>query len=245
MIREFFVNDTPKFLFKQFGLIHNIFSIIPVIFLILIYINRNKIAKIPKEKSKRILKICAVILLLNMIIFTVGFLYYGVFDYKKHLPFHLCFIANYMFMYGILFEKEWILKYTIFLCFIGPIPAILWPDMVSTIDNFEWWQYVISHHFFIIVSFFSYYALGYKVEFSNYIKVFIFTNFLMFIMYPFNLIFDTNYIFSTEIPDNVMVLYPWLKYFPPMLTLEVVGLVISGAIYYFIIKKRNLELKSN
>ena len=75
-------------------------------------------------------------------------------------------------------------------------------------------------------------------------KVFIFTNILMLIMYPFNLIFKTNYIFSTEIPANVMVLYPWLKYFPPMLTLEVVGLVISGAIYYFIIKKRNLELKS-
>lgn len=244
MIREFFVNETPKFLFKQFGLIHMIFSIIPVIALIIIYINRNKIASIPKEKSQKILKISAIILLLNMIIFTFGFLYYGVFDYTKHLPFHLCFIANYMFMYGILFEKEWILKYTIFLCFIGPIPAILWPDMVSTIDNFEWWQYVISHHFFIIMSFFSYYALGYKVKINNYIKVFIFTNLLMFIMYPFNLYFGTNYIFSTEIPQNVMVLYPWLKYFPPMLTLEVVGLAISGAVYYFIIRKRNIELKS-
>lgn len=244
MIREFFVNETPKFLFKQFGLIHMIFSIIPVIALIIIYINRNKIASIPKEKSQKILKISAIILLLNMIIFTFGFLYYGVFDYTKHLPFHLCFIANYMFMYGILFEKEWILKYTIFLCFIGPIPAILWPDMVSTIDNFEWWQYVISHHFFIIMSFFSYYALGYKVRINNYIKVFIFTNLLMFIMYPFNLYFGTNYIFSTEIPQNVMVLYPWLKYFPPMLTLEVVGLAISGAVYYFIIRKRNIELKS-
>lgn len=243
MLREFFVNETPKFLFKQFGLIHLIFCFIPLIGTILIYLNRNKIAKIPKEKSKKILKISAVILLLNMIIFTVGFLYYGVFDYKKHLPFHLCFIANYMFMYGILFDKEWILKYTIFLCFIGPIPAILWPDMVSTIDNFEWWQYVISHHFFILVSFFSYYALGYKIEFKNYIRVFIFTNLLMFIMYPFNLKFGTNYIFSTEIPANVMVLYPWLKYFPPMLTLEVVGLAISGAIYYFIFRRRNLELK--
>ena len=245
MLREFFVNEEPKFLFKQFGLIHIIFCLIPVIALIIIYLNRNKISKIPKEKSKKILKICAVILLLNMLIFTIGFLYYGVFDYKKHLPFHLCFIANYMFMYGILFDKEWILKYTIFLCFIGPIPAILWPDMVSTIDNYEWWQYVISHHFFISVSFFSYYALGYNVNFKDYIKVFIFTNVLMLIMYPFNLTFDTNYIFSTKIPDNVMILYPWLKYFPPMLVLEVVGLIISGLIYYFIIRKRNIELKSN
>lgn len=242
MLREFFVNENPKFLFEQFGLIHILFSLIPVIGFIIIYLNRNKIANIPKEKSKKILKIAAIILLLNMLIFTFGFLYYDVFDYKKHLPFHLCFISNYMFMYGILFEKEWILKYTIFLCFIGPIPAILWPDMVSTIDNFEWWQYVISHHFFFLASIFSYYALGYKVELKNYIKVFIFTNFLMLIMYPFNLIFETNYIFSTEIPANVMVLYPWLKYFPPMLTLEVVGLVISGAVYFFIIKKRNQEL---
>ena len=245
MLREFFVNEEPKFLFKQFGLIHIIFCLIPVIALIIIYLNRNKISKIPKEKSKIILKICAVILLLNMLIFTIGFLYYGVFDYKKHLPFHLCFIANYMFMYGILFDKEWILKYTIFLCFIGPIPAILWPDMVSTIDNYEWWQYVISHHFFISVSFFSYYALGYNVNFKDYIKVFIFTNILMLIMYPFNLTFDTNYIFSTKIPDNVMILYPWLKYFPPMLVLEVVGLIISGLIYYFIMRKRNLELTSH
>ncbi len=243
MIREFFVNESPKFLFKQFGLIHHIFILLSIIGIILIYVNRNKISKIPKETSKKILKTIAIILLLNMIIFTVGFIYYGVFDYKKHLPFHLCFIANYMFMYGILFNKEWILKYTIFLCFIGPIPAILWPDFISTIDNFEWWQYVTSHHVFILTSFFSYYALGYKIVKKDFIKVFILTNLLMLVMYPFNIAFDTNYIFSTSIPDNVMVLYPWLKYFPPMLTLEVVGLVISGGLYYFIFNKRNKELQ--
>ena len=64
----------------------------------------------------------------------------------------------------------------------------------------------------------------------------------MLVMYPFNLLFDTNYIFSTEIPDNVMVLYPWLKYFPPMMTLEVVGLTISAGLYAFIFNKRNKEL---
>ena len=244
MLREFFVNENPNFIFKQFGLIHNIFILIPIIGLIIVYLNRDKIAKIPQEKSKKILKVSAIILLLNMIIYTGGFLYYGCFDYTRNLPFHLCFIANYMFMYGILFDKEWILKYTIFLCFIGPIPAILWPDFISTIDNYEWWQYVISHHFFIIVSFFSYYALGYKVDKKDYIKTFFLTNALMLIMYPFNLAFNTNYIFSTEIPANVMVLYPWLKYLPPMLTLEVVGLGISGLIYYFIIRKRNIELKN-
>ena len=64
----------------------------------------------------------------------------------------------------------------------------------------------------------------------------------MLAMYPFNLKFHTNYIFSTKIPDNVIALYPWLKPFPPMLTLEITGLVISGLVYYFIIKKHNQEL---
>lgn len=242
MIREFFVNENPQFLFRQFGLIHNIFSVIPLIGCLLIYFNRAKVARIKQDKSRKFLKISAWILLLNMFIYTFGNLYFGSFDYRRDLPFHLCFIANYMFMYGILFNKENILKYTIFLSFIGPIPAILWPDLISTIDNFNFWQYVISHHFFIMVSLYSYYALGYKVEFKNYIKTFLLTNALMLIMYPFNLIFDTNYIFSTKIPDNVMVLYPWLKYFPSMLTLEVTGLVISGAVYYFIIRTRNKEL---
>ena len=242
MLREFFVNEHPRFLFHQFGLIHDIFIGLAIIGVIVIYLNRQKISKIPKEKNKLILKISAVILLINMIIFTFGNLYFGSFDFNEHLPLHLCFIANYLFIFAILFNKQSILKTTIFLSFIGPIPAILWPNLVSTIDNFNFWQYVISHHFFICISLYSYYALNYHVEFKNFIITFIFTNFLMLAMYPFNLKFHTNYIFSTKIPDNVIVLYPWLKHFPPMVTLEVTGLVISGLVYYFIIRRRNKEL---
>ena len=241
-MREFFINENPVFLFKQFGLIHNIFTAIAVIGVILVIINRNKISKIPRKKSMVFLKICAIILLLNMIIYTFGNLYYGCFDYKEMLPFHLCFIANYMFMFGILFEKESILKITIFMCFIGPIPAILWPNLVSTIDNFNFWQYVISHHFFMIVSLFSYYALNYRVRRIDYIKTFILLNTLMLAMAPFNKLFDMNYIFSSKIPDNVMVLYPWLKYFKPVLVLEVLGLVISLSLYRFLVVNRNKEL---
>ena len=68
MLREFFVNETPKLLFKQFGLIHNLFILSAIIGVILVYKYRDKISQIPKEKSKKILKIIAIILLLNMII---------------------------------------------------------------------------------------------------------------------------------------------------------------------------------
>lgn len=242
MLREFFVNEDPHFLFVPFGLIHNIFTFLAIISILVIYINRNKIAAINKKKSKKILKICAIILLLNMIIYTFGNLYYGSFDYREMLPFHLCFIANYMFIIAILLNKENILKLTIFISFIGPIPAILWPNLISTIDNFNFWQLVISHHFFMNVSLFSYYAYGYKVTKKDYLNVFILLNILLIIVYPFNKIFNTNYIFTNYFPDNVLKLYPWLEPLPVVPVLEILGLTISFIIYVVLIRARNKEL---
>lgn len=243
MIREFFVNENPVFLFKPFGLIHNIFTICAILFIIIIIFNRNKIFMLPKKRKNKILKLCAIILLINMVIYTFGNLYFGSFDYKTMLPFHLCFIANYMFIFGILFKKESILKLTIFISFIGPIPAILWPNLVSTIDNFNFWQLIISHHFFMNVSLFSYYALGYKVANIDYIKTFIFLNTLLLIAYPFNKLFDTNYIFTNYIPLNVVKLYPFITKYPTILVLEIIGIIISFIVYRFLVVSRNKELE--
>lgn len=241
MIREFFVNEHPHFLFKQWGLIHNIFTFLAVLSLIIIYLNRNKISKL--NNKEKILKISAIILFINMIIYTFGNLYFGSFNYKEMLPLHMCFIANYMFIFSILFKKYNILKYTLFMSFIGPIPAILYPDLVSTIDNFNFWQLIISHHFFINVSLFSYYALNYKIGKKDYLKTFLLLNILLLIITPINKLLDTNYIFTNYIPQNVIDLYPWLTHFSPYIVLEVVGLIISYLIYIIIICQRNRELE--
>lgn len=240
MLREFFVNENPHFLFKQWGLIHNFFTIGTIICLLFLYLNKNKLSK--NKNKEKILKVSAIVLLINMIIYTVGNLYYGSFNYKEMLPFHLCFIANYMFIIAILFNKHNILKYTLFMSFIGPIPAILWPNLISTIDNFNFWQLIISHHFFICISLFSYYTLKYRIEFKDFLKTYVFVNLLLIIVTPFNYFFNTNYIFTNYIPDNVIVLYPWLKLFPTYLVLEVLGLCIASLIYNLIIKPRNKEL---
>ena len=186
-IKEFFRNDHPFIPFKEFGFIHCLCILLVIITLIIIYLNRNKISAMKDKTKKIILKGTAILMLINMIIYNIAPHLFGYFDYK--MPFQLCFIAGYMFMYGILFEKEWILKLTLFLSFIGPIPAILWPDMPSTFDDFNFWKYFISHHIFICASFFSYYALNYRITIKDIIKAFIFTNCLVLIMMPFNYAF--------------------------------------------------------
>ena len=245
IIREFFVNENPIVLYKPFGFIHLLFIFLCFIATIIIYHNRNKISKISRKNIDKILKTCAVILLLNMIIYTFGNLYYGSFDYKEMLPFHLCFIANYMFIYAILFNKESILKITLFMSFIGPIPAILWPDLVSTIDNYNFWQLIISHHFFLNVSLFSYYSLNYSIKKNDIHVVFIFLNTILLISYPLNKSFNTNYIFTNYIPDNVLELYPFLDGIPALLILEIVGMIILFLTYKLVINNRNKELSKN
>lgn len=239
MLREFFVNENPQFLFKQWGLIHNFFSVATLMLLLIIYLYKDRFSK--NKNKEVILKISAIILLINMFIYTFGNLYYGSFNYKEMLPFHLCFIANYMFIVAILFKKYNILKYTLFMSFIGPIPAMLWPDLISTIDNFNFWQLIISHNFFICVSLYSFYALNYQIVFKDFLKLFLFLNLLLIIVTPFNYIFDTNYIFTNHIPENVIDLYPWLTKFPPHLVLEILGLGIASLIYILIIKPRNKD----
>ncbi len=240
-IREFFVNEHPFIPYKQFGFIHCFCILLVIVVLIFIYIKRNEISKINENKKRKILKIIAIIMLVNMLIYNIAPHVFGYFDYKIHLPFQLCFISGYIFMFAILFNKDELLKITLFLSFIGPIPAILWPDMPSTFDDFNFWKYFISHHVFICASFFSYFALNYKIEFKDIIKAFIFTNCLVLIMMPFNYAFDMNYIYSSEIPANIIELYPWVSKFPPFIVIEITGIIITFLLY-LLIKKRNKEL---
>ncbi len=240
-MREFIVNEYPGTEFKMFGPHHLACILLVIIGLFLIYIFRNKISNLSMKTKRRILVIGALILLFNMLFYTFTNIYYGIFDYKIHLPFHLCFISNYMFIYGILFKDERILKYTFFLAFIGPIPAILWPELPSCFDYYKFWEYFMSHHLFILLSFFSYYALNYKIELKQIFKIFIFTNALIIIMMPFNHLFNMNYIYSSEIPPYIVATYPFLKYFNPVLILEALGLVITILLYQ-LARLRNKEL---
>ena len=145
-------------------------------------------------------------------------------------------------MYGIFFKKESILKITFFLSFIGPIPAILWPDLPSTFDDFNFWKYFISHHIFICASFFSYYALNYKITKNTILDVIIVTQIMILVMMPFNIIFDMNYIYSSEIPSNIVEMYPFLNYILPIFVIEAIGVLIFILLYQ-LVKKRNKELE--
>lgn len=234
MFKEFFVDEVVGINFKLFGRIHFGCILITLASLVMIFLLRKRIKNMPMKSKKRILKIAACMMLCNMIIYNITKLYYGTFDYKKDLPFHLCFVSGYLFMYGILFDNKEILKMTFFLSFIGPLPAMIYPELPSAFDSMRFYEYFISHHFFMISSFFCFFAYDLDISWKDVVRTYLFASALFFLMMPINKIWGCNYVFSSGIPKFIKDLYPFLNHIHPVIVLEILGTSILLIMYQFV-----------
>ena len=243
MLKEFFVDENINIPFKLFGKTHWFLMILVLVGLILVYIKRKRIYLFPKTCKRKIVVIFAIILLLNMLTLYISSLCYQTFDYKTMLPFHLCYLANYFYILAVILNKEKWYPYIYFLSFLGPIPAILFFDVPSVFESFNFYLYVISHHLLVIMGLFTFYLYPKKVNFKYLIKLFMILNVIYFLMKIFNVYFDTNYFFSEAIPPFIIELLPFLKYFPVVIILEGMEIIIIAVLYLFF-KSQDGLLKS-
>ena len=245
MLKEFFIDEVITIPFKLFGKTHIFLMAFVVFCCLIIYLNREKIYNLNLNLKNNLTKIVAFILLSNMLILYLSQFLYHNFDYKTMLPFHLCYIANYFYVYVILFRKNNLYKYIYFLSFLGPIPAIIFFDVPSIWESFNFYLYLISHHFLVIASFFTFYMYPKKINKKDISKLIIILNFLYLVMSIFNYYFNINYFFSDGIPPFITELLPFLKYFPTTLVLEIMELIIIILIYKFINSEyEKIKLKS-
>jgi hypothetical integral membrane protein (TIGR02206 family) len=210
MIKEFFIDEIAGAPFVLFGLTHFILVITTIIFSVIMHKNRNKLYSINKNKKRKISLFLITFLFINMTIYYLSLAYYGHYDWKVHLPLHLCFISGYLFMYSVLTNKINIYKIVYFFAFIGPIPAILLPDLKSGFDSFLFYQQVISHHVFLLSSLFIFYAYNVDIKIKDMFKSLIVGLGIFSVMYIFNSILETNYIMQNKLPDHVLKLFPFL-----------------------------------
>lgn len=223
-MKEFFLDNKIEMPFILFGKIHIMCILILIIGLIIIYKLRHKIKKIKKKKEIKI--IMFLILFLNMIIYYGSYIYYGVYDWKVHLPLHFCFIAGILFMTYLLTNNRKLYKMIFPLTFIGPLPAIFYPDLTSSLDYFVFYQYFISHHILMLFSYFTLYLDNFNITIKDTINTFILANIIFITMFIFNQIFQTNYIMSNKLPDFILELYPFLKNIWPPIILETIGIIV-------------------
>ena len=246
-MREFFVDDIAGIPFHLFGWVHFLCIAATIVGLFYIYINRNKLSYLSNNVKTKIKLLIIGIMFINMKLYYIPLIIYGRYDWTNHLPLHFCFISGYLFMFALLTNNRKLYKLTYFFAFMGPIPAILWPnsDIKSSFESFLFYQYIISHHFFLIANMFVFYAYSYKFNIRDLQKAFLVANFIFVTMAIFNFVFKTNYIMSDSLPPHIIQLFPFLsKIDHPFIVLEITGMIIM-LIAYIPIYFRNKEKTEN
>ena len=236
-MREFFVDNHVGIPFYMFSWIHFLLIILTSIIVYIIYKFRNDIRNI--KMKKKIRYVIALIMFLNMTIYYGAYVYYGVYNWKVHLPLHLCFISGYLFMYALVCNNIKLRKLAYFMAFIGPLPAIIWSDL-NSVDSFVFIQFIISHHFFLCVNLFVYYMDNLSINISDVKKVFVFVNTIFIVMLIFNVIMNTNYIMTKSFPETFLELYPFFRGITPIPFLEIAGIIVAF-IAYIPVYYRNKE----
>lgn len=231
-MKEFFLDEKIGIPFKMFGWVHFLCIGLLILGLFLVFHYRKQLHDL-KPKSKRKIKIImAVIMFLNMCIYYGSYLYYGVYDWHVHLPLHFCFISGNLFMLAMVFNSKKLYKITYFFALMGPLPAVIWPDLKSSFDYFVFYQYFISHHLFIIFSMWVYCMDQPEMNIKDVIKAGVVANLIFLIMFIFNQIFGTNYVMSNSLPEQVLELYPFLTHINyPVIVLEITGIFVLAIGY--------------
>lgn len=239
-MRSFFELEPGLFHFKLFGFWHILTIIVTIVSIILIYRNREKIRKW-KYHDKPMRYLIASIMFLNMTVYYLSKIILGIYDIRVHLPLHFCFISGYLFMFLLVTNSKKMFKYVYFFSYAGPLPAIILPDLICGPDRFVFWQFFISHHFFIISSMYILFVLDYKITRKDSVKSILYANIVFGLVFIFNQLFHTNYIMTSSLPAHVLKLMPFLKYFDfPIIWLELAGIMAFMVAYiplYFWNKK--------
>lgn len=232
-LKEFFVDEIVFIPFKLWGKTHLFLILFVLVGLLLVYLNRKKIYQILPKNKRKITLVFASILLLNMTLLYVSSFAYDCFDYKTMLPFHLCYLANYFYMFVIFLKKESLYPYLYFLPFLGSIPAIIFFDVVSVWESFNFYLYLISHHLFIIMGLITFYMYPRKIKYRHVFRLILTLGGIYLFMVGFNQTFGTNYFFSEGIPPFILEMLPILNKFPVSLILVLMEILIIWVLYTF------------
>jgi len=240
-MRDFFTNigGTP---FILFGPIHIFITIITIIGALLIFIHRDKLKSIKCKENIRY--ILAAVLFINMTVYYISLVILKNYDWRIDLPLHFCFITGFLFIYTLITGNKKLYSVIYFFTFVGPIPAMIWPDLKFDYDRFIFWQFIISHHFMLLSSIFVLAVLEYKICKKDILKAYVIGNVIVIVMSIFNGIFKTNYIMMGELPAHIYRIYPFVKYMPPIFWLEAVALCAMTIAYipaYLINRHENLK----
>lgn len=212
-----------------FGKLHIGISVAFLAAAVLIFVFRNRLARIDRRAARFTM---AGILAANMLLHYGSRIALGIWRFEEDLPLHICFVTNFLLIFILLTDnKGGLFRVVYYFTLIGPLPAMIWPDLSYSWQSYTFWQFVISHHVMLLFSFYCLFVLGYETTLKSILPAFFIGNMYIGAVWIFNAVFGTNYIMMSELPEQLYELYPFLDAMPPLVWLELVGAAVMLAAY--------------
>ena len=191
---------------------------------------RSSLRKSPRKDAVRLWM--AGLLFCNMLLFYLTLAGEGTLDWRVHLPLHLCHITGYVMMVVLLTGSRRVFSVLYFFTFLGPRPAMLFPNTPTDFTKFYTWNFVISHHLLLLCGLYCLTVLQWKVRWRDLAAAFGCGLVLFLAVNQFNLAFGTNYIMTAALPQHLVEQFPFLADCPlPFLWLAGAGGIALMAAY--------------
>lgn len=130
----------------------------------------------------------------------------------RSLPLHLCgwsmfLTVFYLFSYPRRRQLCFDLAY--YWTLVGGFLTIIGPDLPADYPSVGFWQFFATHCLVVAGNIFAIFGLGYWPSKKSLLRAFIYTNGVMFVLIPINLLLDANYFYIFAPPETDLPLFFW------------------------------------
>jgi len=173
----------------------------------------------------------------------------GTFDINRHLPVHLCRLANLMIPLVMVWRSYFVYEILFFWGLSAMLQASFTPDIAAGFPHFHYFRFLVGHQGVILALIYATVVYEIRPTFKSLIKSFIALNIFLAIAAIVNLLLDSNYFWicgkpvnhiGERIPTLLDYMGPWPWY---ILTCEFVALAHFLLVYspFYIMNKRKVQ----
>ena len=193
---------------------------------LVIYYLRDKTIEF-KEITSKYFAYLAIIIYLTTNIITVIM---GDWTVQDFLPLHLCNISYFICIIVLLNKKQWMYEWALLLALPSALNALATPELIWGSSNWHIFEYYFTHGILIFVPLYLMFVMNYKLRILSWWKIFLRAQIVFLIVFTFNFILDTNYMFllSKPLVNNPFIIGDWPFY---ILFVQLIGLLHIVLIY--------------
>ena len=206
-------------------------SILSLILFFIFFKNKN---------PQRLYKLLTFLLVLNISTFNCYLIYSGNYDFKVHLPLHLCYLTEIGILLSIFFKTEYYYGWLLLNSLGGGLSGFLNSNLEADSLFIEYLHLYLSHFNLLLFSIFVYKSKFILTK-NTLIKSTLFNAFIFLLIVIFNIFFSSNYWFTRFKPPgvNLTKILPGFPYY--LLVLVIIGLISYYCTFKLFSKHRKIK----